>query len=86
MQERLSDLNFHQLLEYGGQPPVRCRYDPPLACRCLCVACEEAKLLGSELKLDQMSGVLSLAFGVFLVYHLGFVSGLFTGHPSWTPH
>jgi len=47
---------------------------------------EEAKLFGSELKLDQMSGVLSLAFGVFLVYHPGFVSGLFTGHPSWTPH
>ncbi|MEI2746757.1 MAG: hypothetical protein V9G22_15720 [Ottowia sp.] len=24
-------------------------------------------------------------FGVFLVYHIGFVDGLFTAHPSWTP-
>jgi len=32
------------------------------------------------------SGVLSLAFGLFLVYQIGFVSGLFTGHASWTPH
>jgi len=32
------------------------------------------------------SGLLSLAFGLFLVYQIGFVGGLFTGHPSWTPH
>jgi high-affinity nickel-transport protein len=31
------------------------------------------------------SGLLSLAFGLFLVYRIGFVDGLFTGHPSWTP-
>jgi high-affinity nickel-transport protein len=38
-----------------------------------------------ERHLRVASGVLSLAFGLFLVYHIGFVSGLFTGHPSWTP-
>lgn len=32
------------------------------------------------------SGVVSLGFGVFLVYRVGFVGGLFTGHPQWTPH
>ncbi len=32
------------------------------------------------------SGVISLAFGLFLAYHIVFVSGLFTGHPQWTPH
>lgn len=31
------------------------------------------------------SGVLSVGFGLFLVYHIGFVDGLFTGHPVWTP-
>jgi len=31
------------------------------------------------------SGMVSLCFGAFLVYQLGFVGGLFTGHPHWTP-
>lgn len=31
------------------------------------------------------SGALSVAFGLFLVYEIGFVSGLFTSHPHWTP-
>jgi hypothetical protein len=32
------------------------------------------------------SGLLSVAFGLFLVYKIGIVNGLFTGHPYWTPH
>jgi high-affinity nickel-transport protein len=32
------------------------------------------------------SGVLSVAFGLFLVYDLGVVKGLFGAHPQWTPH
>jgi high-affinity nickel-transport protein len=31
------------------------------------------------------SGIVSLAFGVFICYHIGFVDGLFTAHPNWTP-
>jgi ABC-type nickel/cobalt efflux system permease component RcnA len=31
------------------------------------------------------SGMVSLCFGSFLVYHLGFAGGLFTSHPQWTP-
>ena len=31
------------------------------------------------------SGVVSLAFGAFICYHIGFVDGLFTAHPNWTP-
>jgi high-affinity nickel-transport protein len=31
------------------------------------------------------SGVLSLTFGLFLSYQIGFVDGLFTTHPLWTP-
>lgn len=31
------------------------------------------------------SGLLSLAFGLFVCYHIGFVDGLFTSHPNWTP-
>ena len=32
------------------------------------------------------SGLLSLAFGLFICYRIGFVAGLFTGHPTWTPN
>ena len=31
------------------------------------------------------SGLLSLAFGLFLVYQIGWVDGLFTGQPIWNP-
>jgi high-affinity nickel permease len=31
------------------------------------------------------SGVVSLAFGLFIAYRIGFVDGLFTGHAHWTP-
>ena len=31
------------------------------------------------------SGLVSLGFGLFLVYQIGFVEGLFTAHPHWTP-
>jgi len=36
-------------------------------------------------RLAMASGLLSLAFGFFVVYEMGFVNGLFTTHPSWTP-
>jgi ABC-type nickel/cobalt efflux system permease component RcnA len=36
-------------------------------------------------RLGLVSGLLSLAFGILLVYQIGFVGGLFTGHPHWTP-
>src|SRR6202167_1541500 len=31
------------------------------------------------------SGMVSLCFGSFLVYQLGFLGGLFTNHPQWIP-
>jgi high-affinity nickel-transport protein len=31
------------------------------------------------------SGIISLAFGLFICYHIGFVDGLFAAHPHWTP-
>jgi high-affinity nickel permease len=31
------------------------------------------------------SGLISLAFGIFIVYQMGFVNGLFTHHPNWVP-
>jgi high-affinity nickel permease len=31
------------------------------------------------------SGILSLAFGLFLCYQIGVVDGLFTAHPIWKP-
>lgn len=41
-----------------------------------------AKLSGY---LGTVSGMASLCFGSFLVYQLGFLGGLFTTHPQWTP-
>jgi hypothetical protein len=26
-----------------------------------------------------------LCFGLFICYQIGFVGGLFTNHPNWTP-
>jgi high-affinity nickel permease len=31
------------------------------------------------------SGLISVAFGLFVVYQIGFVNGLFTSHPQWSP-
>ena len=31
------------------------------------------------------SGLVSLCFGIFVCYDVGFVNGLFTQHPRWTP-
>jgi sulfite exporter TauE/SafE len=31
------------------------------------------------------SGLISLGFGLFIVYQIGFVAGLFNNHPQWTP-
>jgi high-affinity nickel permease len=36
--------------------------------------------------LGLVSGVISLAFGLFIVYQMGFVNGLFTHNPKWVPH
>jgi len=35
--------------------------------------------------LGAVSGMVSLCFGSFLVYQLGFLRGLFTSHPQWVP-
>jgi hypothetical protein len=54
--QALVDLNFRDIIDYGGQPPVRHRYDPPLACQGFCVACEENGLVSiSGGRLDLMS-------------------------------
>ena len=37
------------------------------------------------LALRVSTGLLSLGFGLFLAYQIGFTGGLFTGHPQWTP-
>jgi hypothetical protein len=31
------------------------------------------------------SGVASIAFGLFLAHRIGFVDGLFSAAPTWTP-
>ena len=50
--------NFRKLLDYGGMPLVKHRYDDPLTCSGFCTACESAGFLRDAepgLRLDQMS-------------------------------
>jgi len=44
------------------------------------------KFAGLNHKLRIASGVASIAFGLFLAHRIGFVDGLFTSAPEWTPH
>ena len=39
-----------------------------------------------ERVLSRVTGLASIAFGVFLAYQIGFVDGLFGSSPSWNPH
>lgn len=48
------------------------------------VAGEKAARLQRTLRIA--SGVVSLAFGLFIAYKIGIVDGLFTTAPRWTPH
>src|SRR4051812_1661585 len=43
------------------------------------------RLLGFNRSLGFASAMASLAFGIFLVYKIGFVDGLFTSYPHWIP-
>jgi high-affinity nickel-transport protein len=50
-------------------------------------ALTSARLPRFNLQLRIASGLISVGFGLFLVYDIGFVSGgLFTPVPSWSPH
>jgi high-affinity nickel-transport protein len=43
------------------------------------------RFAGMNHKLRMASGVASIAFGLFLAHRIGFVDGLFTTAPAWTP-
>jgi high-affinity nickel-transport protein len=44
------------------------------------------RFVGLNRGLGLASGVISVAFGLFLTFQVGFVGGLFTSHPHWRPH
>jgi ABC-type nickel/cobalt efflux system permease component RcnA len=44
------------------------------------------KFSGWDRAMSIGSGLLSVCFGLFVSYRMGFVEGLFTAHPRWTPH
>jgi len=44
-----------------------------------------SKFAGWNRGMAVASGLLSLGFGLLLSYQIGFVDGLFTSHPEWTP-
>jgi high-affinity nickel permease len=43
------------------------------------------RLAGFNRSLGFASGLSSLVFGIFLIYQIAFVDGLFSGYPHWTP-
>jgi high-affinity nickel-transport protein len=43
------------------------------------------RFVGMNRALRIASGVASIAFGLFLAHRIGFVDGLFTATPAWTP-
>jgi high-affinity nickel-transport protein len=43
---------------------------------------QQSRLAG---RLRLASGLISVAFGCFIVYQIGIVHGLFTANPQWTP-
>lgn len=43
------------------------------------------RLAGLQRGMRLASGAVSLAFGAYLGYKIGFIDGLFTGQPNWTP-
>ena len=49
------------------------------------LAAAARRFAGVNRYLAVSAGLLSVAFGLFLVYQIGFVDGLFTAHPHWTP-
>ena len=44
------------------------------------------RFAGMNRTLRIASGVVSIGFGLFLAHRVGFVNGLFTTTPDWTPH
>ena len=50
------------------------------------VAVTTKRFAGWNRRMALASGVLSVGFGLFLSYHIGFVDGLFGPHPRWNPH
>ena len=44
------------------------------------------RFAGMNRTLRIASGVASIGFGLLLVHRIGFVDGLFTAAPTWTPH
>src|SRR5579863_5319721 len=45
----------------------------------------QARFTRLNKSLGMASGVISLCFGLFIVYQMGFVNGLFTQNPNWVP-
>jgi hypothetical protein len=43
------------------------------------------KFLTLSKYLTTTSGLISVAFGLFLVYQIGIIDGLFAAHPHWIP-
>jgi ABC-type nickel/cobalt efflux system permease component RcnA len=48
-------------------------------------AASQARFQRLNRGMSVVSGVISVVFGIFIVYEMGFVNGLFTSNPRWKP-
>jgi hypothetical protein len=48
-------------------------------------AASQARFQRLNRAMSIVSGVISVVFGIFIVYEMGFVNGLFTSNPRWKP-
>lgn len=55
------------------------------AAMALPIALASRRFASFEQTLARLAGLMSVAFGIFLVYQIGFVDGLFGADPSWSP-
>jgi cytochrome c biogenesis protein CcdA len=50
------------------------------------IAALSSRFARAEQLMARVTGLVSLAFGLFLAYRIGFADGLLLGAPIWTPH
>ncbi len=50
------------------------------------IAALSTRFAHADALLARVTGVISIAFGLFLAYRIGIVDGLLLGTPNWTPH
>ncbi len=63
-----------------------CGNDADYDCDRCAVKYSQTRFARLNHSLGLISGIISVAFGVFIVYEMAYVNGLFRHTPNWIPH